>query len=891
MTDRREVEVGRAGTGTGVEIDLTSVGAPNVVPLQPVPVSNVTIRTSRAQGLQAVSPRFVAATEAMEEDLGRSGLVRSDLNCHLAGESELAACGLQANMYLNDVIGTPGYIIPYYNMSGTRIPFYRMRIFKPAIRKAKYMQPRGSSSYTYFAPNFLELLMDSTSAAGRTDKRLRTSINGFRPALIITEGEKKAAKAVKEGFLTVGLGGVFNWKTNKIVIPKEQIITDTNTGDYILDLAQTEDEYGHMKYMDLSFGAMAAGMEEVIRVVKEADLQVIILYDSENSENRQVQIAAAQLAHALRVKGVPIRNIRQAFLPLINAHKEGLDDFLCEQGPEALQDILHDTMAQEIAFPGHPDIREYVNRRLQNKNLPRDAFKELAISVVADMDSCGKRMRDEELGSMYYFDRGSKILSQADVLVTRDSLSSSSFGHYLYNRFGFGQSDVRFIDWFTTVFNAEPDISNVSPRSCIAVLDDAVAYQINDGQFALVTSDEQNPILICDNGYNDILFKAGAVKPIRAADLATQLKAQLKEDFTPWWQDTLGTLKFVNSAQRDYLACLSYISPWLLRWRGAQLPVEIGIGEPGSGKSSLYMLRSNILLGDVNLLNQPNDFRDWYAAIGNAAGMHITDNVQFTDKIMKQRFSDELCRLITEPNPTVIVRKLYTTAEVAKVPVRCTMVFTAIHQPFINPDILQRSFVFELAAIGDNFDSDWPQHQMASRGGRTAWIAHHLIALHKFLKQAKTQWSTVHRATHRLSHFEQVMTIMADAIGIKMSGNINMRTNVAAQMTKTVTEYDWVIKGLKEFAIAALPKMSDSTAMFAASDITDWAIMMDDYVDNNILNNARKLGRYIKSYTTQVRQTTGIYEVMRRNNVTCYRVDPKCRLGIEPEPENKGPQE
>lgn len=90
----------------------------------------------------------------------------------------------------------PGYVIPYPSKNG----FSSVLNFKPdeplsdAKGKAKkYVKPFNSKQQLYVA------------------KKVWAVRNNVKVPLIFTEGEKKALKAVQEGFYAIALSGVYNW--------------------------------------------------------------------------------------------------------------------------------------------------------------------------------------------------------------------------------------------------------------------------------------------------------------------------------------------------------------------------------------------------------------------------------------------------------------------------------------------------------------------------------------------------------------------------------------------------------------------------------------------------------------------------------------------------------
>lgn len=95
---------------------------------------------------------------------------------------------------------TSAYSLPYFSLDGQKQEFSRWRLFAmPSDRDTrvpKYHQAKGSDPGLYFPPlvPWQEI-----------------SQNAAQP-LVITEGEKKAAKGCQEGLRCIGVGGVWNWR-------------------------------------------------------------------------------------------------------------------------------------------------------------------------------------------------------------------------------------------------------------------------------------------------------------------------------------------------------------------------------------------------------------------------------------------------------------------------------------------------------------------------------------------------------------------------------------------------------------------------------------------------------------------------------------------------------
>lgn len=135
--------------------------------------------------------------DLMLEDLARSGLDEKDARLMklepLTREETARVLGPQWKHL--------GYRIPYFNLDGTANEFWRIRFLEPVHafgsgkKVTRYRQPADSQPYAYFPP-YVDWLAIATDPS-------RT--------VVITEGEKKAAKACREGVPCIGLGGVFNF--------------------------------------------------------------------------------------------------------------------------------------------------------------------------------------------------------------------------------------------------------------------------------------------------------------------------------------------------------------------------------------------------------------------------------------------------------------------------------------------------------------------------------------------------------------------------------------------------------------------------------------------------------------------------------------------------------
>lgn len=816
---------------------------------------------------------LVTADQLLAQDLARSGLKPADLDAYLATEVELAAVGLRPHLYLGTPnVGTPGYVIPYYDITGSRAPFYRVKLFNPLPKGARYLQPQNSGAWLYYPKMFGGLVRQAIAG------KVRSKYNGHPAAIILTEGEKKSSIGCKFGFPTCAVGGVWNWRTRTVILPEgtqllknrdNQIIAKIETGH---TLPPTSDRKAFL----------AGGLEPLIRFVQQNDVQIIFAFDADNPRNNDVESACAELAFEFRIQGVPTNRIRQLHLPANLGKKMGLDDFLVAHGPEALDGLLEQVCNAKQAFPSHPNLKALINKRLSGM-IERTEAKELALMVVTDMDRHGIRMIEKATNTPYFFDSRTKTLMRVNLMQHHsEPLHETRFGEFLYRNYDVGQADFKFVSWLASGFTGEEPISQVEPRSTLALLPkNRLAYQLDDGHFCIVSGDTKTPLTIHENGSEGLLFKADQVEPVDHKLLAAKVKEQIawlqtKPKYEEmYWPKALSQMKFTRDNDPKVMSCLSYMAPWLLRWNGAQLPVELMVGEPGSGKSSVYSLRLQILNGRPALRNQPTDVRDWYASITSADGLHCVDNVHMVNKELRQRLSDEICRIVTEPSPYIEMRKLFTTSDNFRIPVRVVFAMTAIQQPFLNADILQRSLIFEVQAVGKDHTSDWAAMNLKAFGGRIGWLAHQLAVLHMFFKKVdQGSWNTNYKSGHRLAHFEQMFRVMGSIIGVPDAEIVSQQLSSVAEAQ--VSEYDWTMEGLRQFNSDFISnKNKNPNWVFTLQDIAEWANGHEEYLTNQTIINARRLARYIKSHKYMVEKVAGVIELDRKyGNRDAYTLEP-----------------
>lgn len=203
-----------------------------------------------------------------------------------------------------------GFKIPYFKLDGNVDPnFYRFRLLQtqpsrgfaaiteePA-KPRRYTQPLGTQCGVYLPP-----LLDTPWQTIAKDASI---------ALVITEGELKAACACKLGIATIGLGGVYNWRSAK-------------------------------------------DNQELLPILEKFDWDkrnVTICFDSDTATNPMVRMAASRLAYVLAHRGAVVR-WAQLPPPDEEGGKQGLDDFVYARGEAGQDELLAILQTAEDIGPG-----------------------------------------------------------------------------------------------------------------------------------------------------------------------------------------------------------------------------------------------------------------------------------------------------------------------------------------------------------------------------------------------------------------------------------------------------------------------------------------------------------------------------------------------------------
>jgi putative DNA primase/helicase len=121
-------------------------------------------------------------------DLRRSGL--TDETIASAGVRSLSEPDLRQEIGALAEKVSSGYLVPYHGADG----FGRVKIF-PALDGQKYSQRPGTSCRLYLTPG------------------ASASLRNPAIEIFVVEGEKKALRLHQEGLASIGIGGIWNWRS------------------------------------------------------------------------------------------------------------------------------------------------------------------------------------------------------------------------------------------------------------------------------------------------------------------------------------------------------------------------------------------------------------------------------------------------------------------------------------------------------------------------------------------------------------------------------------------------------------------------------------------------------------------------------------------------------
>lgn len=281
--------------------------------------------------MAATKDKELSLPEAALADMRRSGLDGKDmrrLRIQPLSRGQVKALGLPAFRAIR---------IPYFDWRGKPTAFYRLRYLEDTRtgfdrntdrKPMRYVQTPDSINEVY-APPIIQW---------------EKVIGDPEVPLVITEGEKKSACGCKNGMPTLGLGGVWCFKSN----------------------------------------AKKVALLPQLKVIKWAGRKVYLIYDSDARTNPDVVAAQVALCKELTSLGA-LPHVVQ--LPdVVPAEKTGLDDFIVTKGMTGLGKLLEEADAfepmqalyelnSEVAYVKSPGLVVVLS---DGRKLAPSAFKEHA---------------------------------------------------------------------------------------------------------------------------------------------------------------------------------------------------------------------------------------------------------------------------------------------------------------------------------------------------------------------------------------------------------------------------------------------------------------------------------------------------------------------------------
>jgi len=785
-------------------------------------------------------------------DLERSGL--SEQTIESAGIKDDSDPGI--GQLLRDKYHVLGYVVPYHGLDAKPLSFYRVKVLESlnGEKPPKYLQPKATGNHLY-----VPKLLGNLQPHWARDPKV---------TLFLTEGEKKALAGVQAGLTTVAVGGVYSWRTHIHSMKRGVVRVEDKPAARIVHL----DDRGEKAYRE--------DVAPEFTAINWQDREVVLIFDSDATLNDEVQRAAFELANWLADHGArPIqisladrisRN-RLAAAKWPAGSKIGLDDLLCLD--PTYSDRLSDPewRVSEGFRPLPQDPHVWVQGQLNSsKGADRATQERVSSFAISWLDANGTRFMGAD-GTYYYFDSETRVLHDFKIgaggLAT---LRETSFGHLVVEQLGLDPVDSATLGRLIGLFPLGAEI--ISPFRVIGQVPsqpDVIYYQVSDADVMRVSADG---LELISNGDDGVLFYRGVVEPLDLDALAAACD-DWKRPREPLWHKALSTLNLtpmgdlsVEESQK-LLTCLAYMSPWLNRWRGLMLPLEIAVGEANSGKTFMFNLRKGVLTGRPSLGGLADDFKGWVSSLGAAPAMWICDNLGNVKSEYWHRLNDELARLITDPEPSIELRKLYTTATVYRVPITATFAITTIKNPFTAPDVLQRALLYTLSAIpiGER-NPDWYTERLAAR---TAWVAEHLNVLHLFLKAVQTDWQGSYKSGYRLVHFEQALMILGKVLGWKMDKIV---AGLPGVVSATVAAYDPMVEALATF----VEEWERPRRRVRVQEICDWATSDpgERFGALRAFGNEIQFMKYIISHKYDIEQSTGIV-VAKEGNSTVFIIPGK----------------
>lgn len=607
------------------------------------------------------------------------------------------------------------YSIPYFDIEGRVNGFSRQRLF-PARKTGdghtqKYSQPAGSATHLYL-PSLIDWRALSKDAT--------------KP-LVITEGEKKAAKGCQEGLAIIATAGVWSWRSR---IEGGESISIPDLDEFIwidrhVEIVPDSDAWKPEKMLNIFSGFFA-------------------------------------LAKDLQKRGARVCLVR---LPNLNQPKAGLDDWFCREGVTiddwskleriGLDDEQFNPLTawhqkwqrrqDRAAERATTKLSQQVNViRLGTEKL-HEKNRDIAHLALDTLNRMGTLIRTQD-AELMFFDHSHKLL---------EPLESLDFSSMVCDLLGLNpvEAEARFVkEQILLTARRYGQRKTVHQFSYWDRASKRLHISRNDGTMFVL---DGSSITEANNGENGVLFKAHPFAAPIVADLTASLSC-FHEVF-----DGL-SLDGDDMQAQQALALLKVwtLCPFFLEALPVR-PILVLVGENGSGKTSLARRIGMVFYGRqfqvAGFSKGQNGEGDFLAAVTNERFL-VFDNADSNISWLPEH----IARIAT--GVTFQRRRYYTENQLVTYTPNCFMAMTSRDTRWNRGDVTQRLLPIKLHAIASTNipESALQQGLLGSRDkiwGATLHILNPIVAQLCADQEAFT-------SNHRLADFDQLGRVIAHTLGI-----------------------------------------------------------------------------------------------------------------------------